>query len=149
MNIDISRSQIDDNLYLVLRTIYHYERSIAGQYGLDYQQIYALQYLRRNADARVTEIAAEMELPMFAASRLIDRLVAGGFLKKVQDTADRRNLHIHFEPKGEEILKAIENASFARITKNLMDLSREEILELMELTEKLPIVLGVTDRVIK
>ncbi|HQN05179.1 MAG TPA: hypothetical protein PK174_07160 [Anaerolineaceae bacterium] len=46
------RTQIDALLFLVLRTIFHYERSIARDYGLDFQQIYALQFLRRHPDAR-------------------------------------------------------------------------------------------------
>lgn len=144
-----SRTKIDDDLFLVLRTIYHYERSIASRYELDFQQIYALQYLRRNKEVRLTEIAAEMNLPMFAASRLINRLVAEGYLKKAQDTVDRRNLHIFLEPRGEEILKTIEAASFERIAANLQGLPESEILRLIELAEKLHLVLGVTDQVIK
>lgn len=143
------RFQIDEELYLVLRTICHYERSIASKYDLDFQQIYALQYLRRNLDARVTEVSLELELPMFTTSRLIDRLAARGFVKKDQDTKDRRNLHVHLEPKGEEILQAIENTSFERISQNSQNLTPEVIAQYVGLTEKLHILLGVTEHVIK
>jgi len=145
----LQRSQIDNDLYLVLRTIYHYERSVVDQYGLDFQQIYALQYLRRNADARLTEIAAEMELPKFTASRLINRLIAEGYLGRLQDATDRRNQHIRLLEKGERVLQAIEAASHRRIMANIDGYAEAEISNLVELAEKLHVVLGVTAKVIK
>jgi len=141
------RTQIDQLLFQVLRTIFHYERSIAMDYGLDFQQIYALQFLRRHPNARLTEIATEMELPKFTASRLLNRLVKEGFLSKTQDHADRRNYHLHLEDKGEQVIAAIETASFTRISKNIQGFSPAEINELFEVAEHLHMVLGVTDKV--
>lgn len=146
---NIPRSQIDEELYLVLRTICHFERSIVKKYNLDFNQIYALQYLRRNQDIRVTEISLEMELPMFTVSRMIDRLASRGYVKKDQDANDRRNLHVHLEPKGEEILQAIENNSFECISQNSQNLDPENIAQYIGLTEKLHVLLGVTEHVIK
>lgn len=149
MITQFSRSQVDEELYLVLRTIFHYERSINSKVGLDYQQIYALQFLRRNDNARLTEIAAELELPMFTTSRMIDRLEAKGYLSKEQDTKDRRNLHIHLQPAGEAILKMIEDSSFERISQNVEKLDHKEIEELMGLAQKLHVILGVSEKVNK
>lgn len=141
------RTQIDALLFLVLRTIFHYERSIARDYGLDFQQIYALQFLRRHPDARFTEIAAEMELPRFTASRLINRLVTEGFISRKQDQADRRNYYLRLEEKGEQVIQAIETASFTRISSNIEGFSQAEIRELFEVAEHLHMVLGVSDKV--
>lgn len=141
------RTQIDQLLFLVLRTIFHYERSIARDYGLDFQQIYALQFLRRHPNARFTEIAAEMELPKFTASRLLNRLVDEGFLSKKQDQADRRNYYLHLEDKGEQVIQAIETASFTRISANIEGYSSDAIHELFEVAEHLHRVLGVSDKV--
>ncbi len=140
-------AQIDHLLFQVLRTIFHYERSIAMDYGLDFQQIYALQFLRRHPSARLTEIAEEMELPKFTASRLLNRLVEVGYLSKTQDQTDRRNYHLHLEDKGEGILQDIETASYTRISTNIEGFSPEEISELYEVAEHLPKVLGVTEKV--
>lgn len=141
------RTQIDHLLFQVLRTIFHYERSIAMDYGLDFQQIYALQFLRRHPGARLTEIAAEMELPKFTASRLLNRLVDESFLSKKQDQADRRNYYLHLEDKGEQVIQAIETASFTRISNNIQGFSPAEIKELFEVAERLHMVLGVSDKV--
>lgn len=141
------RTQIDALLFLVLRTIFHYERSIAREYGLDFQQIYALHFLRRHPNARFTEIAAEMELPRFTASRLLNRLVDDGFLSKTQDQADRRNYYLLLEGKGEQVIQAIENASFARISSNIEGFSPVAISELFEVAEQLHMVLGVSNKV--
>lgn len=141
------RKQIDQLLYRVLRTIFHYERSIAKSYGLNFQQIYALQHLRRNPNARLTEIAAEMELPKFTVSRLIKGLLDEGYISKMQDPADRRNFHLNLEEKGEKVLLAIENTSYTRITTNIQGLSPELINELVEVAERLPMVLGVSDQI--
>lgn len=146
---NIPRSRIDEELYLVLRTIFHYERSIIARYGLDFQQIYAMQFLRHGRFSRLTEIASELELPMFTTSRMIDKLAASGYVRKEQDAQDRRNLHIHLEPKGEEILKAIEDSSYNRILKNIESLEPEEVSEFLSLADKLHVVLGVTERVLK
>lgn len=141
------RAQIDHLLFLVLRTLFHYERSITRDYGLEFQQIYALQFLRRHPNARFTEIAAEMELPKFTASRLLNRLVKEGFLSKKQDQADRRNYHLHLEDKGEQVILAIETASFNRISTNIQGYSPSAINELLEVAEHLHMVLGVSDKV--
>lgn len=141
------RTQIDHLLYQVLRTIYHYERSIATGYGLDFHQIYALQFLRRHPSGRLTEIAAEMDLPKFTASRLLNGLVKEGYISKKQDPADRRNYHLNLEDKGEQVLLAIETASYTRITTNIQNFSPAAINELVEVAEHLPMVLGVTDKV--
>lgn len=143
------RSQIDNELYLVLRTIYHYERKIAAQFDLDFQQIYVLQYLRRNPNARLTGIAEELELPMFAASRLVSRLRENGYLERIQDPTDRRSQQLFLLEKGELVLQAIEAASFERIMANIHEFPAPQVSELVDLAEKLHVVLGVTDKVIQ
>lgn len=140
------RAQIDELLFQVLRAIFHYERSIAAGYGLDFQQIYALQHLRRNPNARLTEIAAEMELPKFSVSRLLNGLVKKGYIIKSQDSTDRRNYHLSLEAKGEQIVQSIEAASYTRISNNSQGLPPQAVNELIEVAERLPMVLGVNDQ---
>lgn len=145
----LQRSQIDAELYLALRTIYHYERKVESQFGLDFQQIYVLQILRSNPRTRLTEIAEEMELPMFAASRLISRLKEEGYLEREQDAADRRSQRLILLEKGEAVLQVIEAASYARIMANIHEFPEEQISELVNFAEKLHVVLGVTDKVMR
>lgn len=141
------REQIDHLLFQVLRTIFHYERSIARDYGLDFQQIYALQYIRRHTNARLTEIAAEMDMPKFSISRLLSRLEAAGYISKNQDLSDRRNYCLQLEDKGRQVIMAIEAASFNRITTNIQGFSQSEMSVFVEVAEHLHKVLGVTDKI--
>jgi len=141
------RSQIDHLLFQVLRTIFHYERSIARSYGLDFQEIYTLQFLRRHTDARLTEIAVEMDLPKFTISRLLKRLVKEGFVSKKQDPADHRNYFLRLEAKGEQVVLAIETASYTRILNNIQGFSPTAINELVKVAEQLHMVLGVTEKI--
>lgn len=145
----LSRQQIDKDLYLVLRSIFHYERIIATQYGLDFAEIYALQVLRRNPAVRVSDLAEELSLPMFKTSRLVNHLELAGFLRKQKDTADRRNTYLHISDAGERVIEQIEAGSYARISANLAKLDEKQVNELLQLAENLHFVLGVTDNVIK
>jgi DNA-binding MarR family transcriptional regulator len=141
------RSQIDHLLFQVLRTIFHYERSIVKSYGLNFEQIYVLQFLRRHPDARLTEIALEMDLPKFTTSRLLNRLIKEGFITKKQDPVDRRNYHIRLEEKGKKVIVAIETASYTRISANIQGFSPAAINELVDVAEQLHLVLGVTEKI--
>jgi len=141
------RSQIDHLLFQVLRSIYHYERKIITEHGLDFDQIYVLQYLRRHPDTRFTEITEEIVLPKFTASRLISRLVKAGFISRKQDQEDRRNFFLHLEEKGEQVIQAIETASFSRISANIQGYTPDQIKELFDAAEHLPLVLGVSNQV--
>lgn len=149
MTDQISRQKIDEDLFLVLKTIFHYERIIAAKYGLDFEEIYTLQYLRRNPSARVTDLSTELKLPMFTISRLVSRLASGGFLSKQKDEEDKRNVHLKLESAGEKALQEIETVSFERISGNLAKMDAKRVKELLNLAEGLHLVLGVTEDVIK
>lgn len=126
---------------------FHYERSIEKSYGLDFGQIYILQFLRRHPDARLTEIALEMDLPKFTISRMLNQLVEEGLIAKKQDTVDHRNYHIRLQENGEQILKAIEEASYNRISTNIQGLPPSAINELVDVAEQLHMVLGVSEKI--
>jgi DNA-binding MarR family transcriptional regulator len=148
MTAKIIREKVDRDMFTLLKTIFHYERILSVQYGLDFVEMYALQFLRQNPSARVTDLSTELKLPMFTISRLVQRLVAGGFLTREKDAVDKRNIHLHLEPSGEKVLAQIESTNFERITANLGAFSDPEKTELLNLADKLHIVLGVSEHVI-
>jgi DNA-binding MarR family transcriptional regulator len=148
MKKSISRETIDEDLFLVLKTIFHYERIIANQYGLDFEEIYTLQFLRRKPSANVTDLSDELKLPLFTISRMVSRLQASGFLSKVKDVADKRVTHLNLETAGEEALKTIEAASYKRITTNIANMDEDKVNQLLNAAQDLHMVLGVTENVI-
>lgn len=149
MNKIMKREKIDEDLFLVLKTIFHYERVIETRYGLNFDEIYALQYMRRNPKARVTDLSDELKLPMFTISRLVNRLHQEGYLSKEKDTTDKRNVYLRLEKSGSDILNEIEKASFDRITVNVSKMTDDEVNSMLRMAEGLHVVLGVTENVIR
>lgn len=144
----IPQPKLNEDLFVVLKTIFHYEREFIEQFGLKFEEIYILQFLRRNQVVRVTDISKELRLPMFTISRLVYRLAEGGYLTKRQDSEDRRNHFLHLSELGEKTLKDIENNTYSRITSNAAGMTDTQVSELLNLAEQLHVILGVTKEVV-
>ena len=144
----IPQSKLNEDLFVVLKTIFHYEREFIEKFGLKFEEIYILQHLRRIKIVRVTDISRELKLPMFTISRLVYRMAEGGYLTKEQDSEDRRNYFLHLSEKGEKTLQDIENSTYSRISSNVSGMSDAQISELLDLANNLHVVLGVTKEVV-
>jgi len=149
MTVKISREKVDNDLYLILRTIYHYERSISTRFGLDYEEIYLLQSLRRTSPQRLTEIATMLNIPMVSASRLVGRLAKNSLVSKEKGTKDKRSLSVRLLPAGEKMVKAIEKESYELIVENSKDMTKAELDSLYSMAETVYKVLGLPKHVIK
>lgn len=143
----LTRTQIDDDLYLLLRTIYHYEKLLESKTGLDFQKMYLLLHLVNESPLRLTEVAKELNIPMFSASRLVDRMVSMGLIGKVQDESDKRSISISLEPQGRAVIDDLEHKSYDRIQKNFSDLKDEDFNLVMHVIEKLHRILEVSEKV--
>jgi DNA-binding MarR family transcriptional regulator len=138
---------VNEDLYLVMRTVFHYERGLEDRFDLGYEEIYVLQYLRRHPHVHLNDVSHEMELPMFKCSRLISRLVEKKLVTKSQDSADRRGIQIVLMPEGEKVVKTIEEYSYNRINENSSGMSEEETSKLLLLIENIHRWLGVSDKI--
>lgn len=143
----LTRNQIDDDLYLLLRTIYHYEKLLESKCGLDYQKTYLLLHLANESPLRLTEVANELNVPMFSASRLIDRMVTLKLISKTQDETDKRSISIVLEPAGKELIEDLEKRSYERIVESFGDLSDENFNGMMQMVERLHRILNVSEKV--
>ncbi|MEA5077772.1 MAG: MarR family transcriptional regulator [Anaerolineaceae bacterium] len=143
----LTRTQIDDDLYLLLRTIYHYEKLLESKTGLDFQKMYLLLHLVNESPLRLTEVAKELNIPMFSASRLVDRMVSMGLIGKVQDENDKRSISISLEPQGQAMIDDLEHRSYDRIQKNFSDLKDEDFNLVMQVIEKMHRILEVSEKV--
>jgi DNA-binding MarR family transcriptional regulator len=144
---NVLRKKVDEDLYLVMRTIFHYERGLENRFGLGYEEIYVLQYLRRNPQVHLNDIAHEMDLPMFKCSRLVSRMVEKKLVNKSQDMEDRRGIQIVLLPDGEKMVQNIEDFSFHRINENLHDMNDADTDRLMHTIENLHRWLGVSEKI--
>ncbi|HTX78674.1 MAG TPA: MarR family transcriptional regulator [Longilinea sp.] len=137
-----SSRKLYNDLYGFLRATYHYERKLSAAFDLGYREIYVLQYLRRKSPTRITEIAKELNLPMFTASRMIHRLETKHFVQKVQDTVDHRNIFVSLQPDGDKIVNEIENQLFEQIIASKF--SQEEVQTFLRTANKLSELLEMT-----
>ncbi len=144
---NLTKEKINEDLYLVLRTIYHYEHRLTRKFDLNYEEIYAIQHLRRHPGIHLNELSREMDLPMFKCSRLIARLILKKLVSKSQDTVDRRNILIVLEPAGEKLVKQIEDFSYDNILSTPLAKKEDELKQMVFLAEKFPEFLGVADKV--
>jgi DNA-binding MarR family transcriptional regulator len=145
MDKKISREKVNNDMYLFLRTIYHYERNIAAQFGLDYQEIYLLQSLRRRSPQRLTEIAATLDIPMFTASRLVARLVQMEMVSKRKGVSDRRSISVELLAQGEKVVCEVEEKSYTLIMQNSAQMSDSDFESLLRMVEKIYEILGIPE----
>jgi len=96
---------------------------------------------------RLTEIAQEMDIPMFSASRLVDSLVKVKMIKKVQEVTERRSIAVSLEPAGVELIKDIEEKSYNRVIKNFSNFSDADFDLMVQVVEKLHTILEVSEKV--
>ncbi|MCP4130405.1 MAG: MarR family transcriptional regulator [bacterium] len=139
----LPREQIEDILFKALRSVYRFERLEVEEFDLSYPQIYLLKYLKRNPGVRISEIAEEMKMKIFGATRLVDQLEEKEFLKRKRDSNDKRNIFVFISTKGKRMLQKIEDHSFSTIMTNLETFDEEDLLALVKLTTNLDKILGV------
>ena len=96
------------------------ERAIAGS-GVTLQQAQVLAILRDVSDGLPTlEIARRLPERSPGITRLVDRLVRDGLIRRTRDSADRRQILCQLEPEGrrvaEKLLPAAEEVNAATLT---------------------------------
>jgi DNA-binding MarR family transcriptional regulator len=67
-----------------------------------------LRQLRRRS-MTITEVATELSLTHSAASRMVDRLVRDGWVRRVENPADRRQKVLTLTPEGVGLMEGIES----------------------------------------
>lgn len=115
----ISRQDLDEILFGALQAIYRFERVKVQRFGLTYEQIYLLQFLRRKGPAAMSHIAAEMKIPLSTATRLIDRMEKRRLLGRRQSHGDKRSRIVEITTEGESLVQAVEEHTFTTISSNL------------------------------
>ncbi len=140
------RDEIDEILFQALRAIYQFERTKVAQFGLTYEGIYLLQFLRRHSPTRMGDVASEMKLPISTLTRIVDRLQKKGLVIRKKDKTDRRNIHLYLEPAGEKIVKKVEAHTFSTLSKNLERFSRLQWEAFTQTAEHLDQLLNVSEK---
>jgi DNA-binding MarR family transcriptional regulator len=139
----IPRKQIDDILFAALQAIYRFERGKVKLFGLTYEQIYLLQYLRRQESISMGHLAVEMQIPLSTATRLIDRMEKRGLVNRRQNPGDKRSREVQIGIAGERLVQAVEDHTFAVLASNLKKHTELDIGGVIQTARQLKDILAI------
>ena len=79
----------------------------AGLEPRQYQLMLALKGLRQGTRPRIGELAERLQIQHHSAVELVNRLMAGGYVRRYQEGSDRREVLVALTPKGEQVLRKL------------------------------------------
>lgn len=139
----MDKTKLDEILYPSLRAVYHFERALCSKSGLDYQEIYLLQILRENGSLRVGDIAEQLDIPVFQATRLVQHMEETAFVQKMRREDDRRSVWVSLTRKGSNALKKLEEKNYDQLKDSLDHLTDAQFDAFRTVVKELPAFFGV------
>ncbi len=91
-----------------IRTFLHFSEQAAREAGLEprqHQLMLALKGLPAGTRPRIGELAERLQIQHHSTVELVNRLAAGGFVKRTRGGQDRREVLLSLTPKGERVLR--------------------------------------------
>ena len=85
----------------------------------------------------MSELSADLGVPLSTATRAVDLLVAGGFVEREADPKDRRTVRIRMTAKGRHIYQTFAEFNRQRIAGLLSAFSPAEQAQLLKLMNRL------------
>lgn len=102
---------------------------------LNSSQAQLLFYVAKNPGALMSEAARSFGITLPAVTQVVDRLEAKGFLRRVEDTRDRRQVRLSLTRDGEGLareLEALQVKGLARVLKRLSPADRKDVIRGLE-----------------
>jgi DNA-binding MarR family transcriptional regulator len=93
-----------------LRNFFHFSEQAARAAGLEprqHQLMLALKGLPPNIRPRIGELASRLQIEHHSTVELVNRLSAGGFVRRHRDGQDRREVLLSLTPHGEKLLRQL------------------------------------------
>jgi len=85
----------------------------------------------------MSELSLQLDVPLSTATRIVDGLVQGGMVERVNDLNDRRVVRVAMSENGRELYQTGRSYSKQRIAKLLKDFTVDEQTQLLNLMNKL------------
>ncbi|MBA4602640.1 MarR family winged helix-turn-helix transcriptional regulator [Thermoactinomyces mirandus] len=130
-------SRIQALTYSITRKIGHQIEGVLSELGLTRGQFYILKTIESQGKCRATDIANMMEVKPSAVTLMIDRLEARRWVRRSQDTSDRRVIIIELTPEGKEVLEKARKISDEVVRRYFAHLSYGDLNHLLKIYEKL------------
>ena len=113
--------------------------------GITRAQWLVLTRLHRRPGASLSELAEMMEVEKATAGRMIDRLVANGWVERRTARDDRRVKRVYLTDAAERVHKRIWRVAEQTVEAALADLSSQESKQLMLLLQRIKTTLVAAD----
>ena len=94
-----------------------------------------LLHISRTPGARQQELAARLEVTPATLGRMVDRLVARGYIRRSADPKDRRAFRVFVAPQGKPLVRRMEEVAGltkARATRGLSSQDQGRLLEFLQ-----------------
>jgi DNA-binding MarR family transcriptional regulator len=113
-------------------------------HGVSYAQWAPLLKIGLGEASTVAELARALQMDAGAMTRLLDRLEAKGFLKRIRSSEDRRVVQLELTPEGKQVADAVPlvlcdvmNAHLAGFSKSEFEALRGYLLRMLDNAELL------------
>jgi DNA-binding MarR family transcriptional regulator len=93
-----------------IRRFLHFSEQASREAGLEprqHQLMLALKGLPEHTRPRIGELAERLQIQHHSAVELVNRLAAGGYVRRHRAGADRREVLLSLTPQGEKILREL------------------------------------------
>jgi DNA-binding MarR family transcriptional regulator len=92
-------------------------------------------------DMTMGELSNTLSVPLSTATRMVNWMVADGYMKRLPDPEDRRVVRVALTEKGLEMHRSIKSYVEERVNNILSTLTTEEQITLLHLIDKVILVL--------
>ena len=87
-------------------------------------------------DLTMGELSNALSVPLSTATRMVNSMVADGYLKRLSDPEDRRIVRVALTDRGIETYNTIRNYTVERLQNLLSNLTVDEQVKLLQLIDK-------------
>jgi DNA-binding MarR family transcriptional regulator len=106
--IKVTNDLIDEMVFKLFKEVHRLENLDMERFGLSWRDIHTLKFLLKRSPCRVSDLANELDMPLFAVSRLLAAMTEKGLVAKAKDEIDKRNTHLSLTPEGARIIKQVQ-----------------------------------------
>lgn len=93
-----------------IRIFFHFSEQAARRAGLEprqYQLMLAVKGMPSDVRPRIGALAERLQIQHHSTVELVNRLAAGGYVKRERASHDRREVLLSLTPKGEKVLREL------------------------------------------
>jgi len=137
MKENLTEKNLSEAMFEAIKAIYRFERLEVKTFDLTVQQVYLLKFLRRKSPLNVTQIADELRVQPFTATRTVDCLEEKKLVERVRDTKDRRVIRVSITKKGIELVDRLEKKLYGVLMNNFKELSKESAANFLKVAAEL------------